>query len=402
MNNLQSINEIKQCALIESSGLFDIDFYLAKYPDVAQSGMDPILHYVRHGEKEWRQPSPTFNPKDYIETYSNNENFLYQYIKSPKPLKTSTNSNKLEYKNTCKIVFSTNEKYLPFLSVAVISILENSPEDLFIEIFILYDSLSSKSIELFKKIEKNNYSYKFIKIPESYKKIIYNSYTSDHITCEAYFRLLIPNIFNSSDYILYLDSDIIALNDIYKLYSIDINKYAFAASPNLFLENEYHDRLWNSLPQKIANNYHNSGVILFNIKQFNKLELFNKCLQMLKSGYNFICHDQDILNIACHGFIKTIELKWNFQWHYLINNNHKLLTQNSFNKILNAYPSPAILHYTSGLKPINYNDNKFVHYFWKYAIKSPFFESLKTKCKYNLTSILNTITNQTPTITNYL
>lgn len=43
---------------VHGSELFDRDFYLARYSDVAAAGFDPLLHYLCHGEKEGRRPSP--------------------------------------------------------------------------------------------------------------------------------------------------------------------------------------------------------------------------------------------------------------------------------------------------------------------------------------------------------
>jgi hypothetical protein len=39
---------------VEAKGMFDVAAYLSKYPDVSQSGMDPLMHYVRHGVFEGR------------------------------------------------------------------------------------------------------------------------------------------------------------------------------------------------------------------------------------------------------------------------------------------------------------------------------------------------------------
>ncbi|WP_226583510.1 glycosyltransferase [Acuticoccus sediminis] len=39
--------------------------YLAMYPDVAAAGFDPVIHYVRHGEREGRRPTRTFDPAAY-------------------------------------------------------------------------------------------------------------------------------------------------------------------------------------------------------------------------------------------------------------------------------------------------------------------------------------------------
>jgi SAM-dependent methyltransferase len=36
---------------------FDREFYLKQYPDVAEAGIDPLEHYIRHGRSEGRAPS---------------------------------------------------------------------------------------------------------------------------------------------------------------------------------------------------------------------------------------------------------------------------------------------------------------------------------------------------------
>ncbi len=42
------------------SGLFDADYYLRTNPDVRESRMDPLEHFVRSGEREGRRPNPVF------------------------------------------------------------------------------------------------------------------------------------------------------------------------------------------------------------------------------------------------------------------------------------------------------------------------------------------------------
>ncbi|MGM1054027.1 MAG: hypothetical protein ACQEXO_16820 [Pseudomonadota bacterium] len=37
---------------------FDTAFYLATYDDVAEQGMNPLLHFLRFGQHEQRQPAP--------------------------------------------------------------------------------------------------------------------------------------------------------------------------------------------------------------------------------------------------------------------------------------------------------------------------------------------------------
>jgi hypothetical protein len=48
----------RQVALLKRSGLFDAEWYLREYTDVAKAGIDPMRHYIEHGAKEGRAPNP--------------------------------------------------------------------------------------------------------------------------------------------------------------------------------------------------------------------------------------------------------------------------------------------------------------------------------------------------------
>ncbi len=50
---------------IRRSGLFDSEWYRRSYPDVDAGGLDPALHYLRHGAAEGRDPGPAFGTRRY-------------------------------------------------------------------------------------------------------------------------------------------------------------------------------------------------------------------------------------------------------------------------------------------------------------------------------------------------
>jgi hypothetical protein len=55
----KSPNEIRQ--RLENSGLFDSQFYLSTYPDIAKAKCDPLNHFLLHGASEGRCPHPLFD-----------------------------------------------------------------------------------------------------------------------------------------------------------------------------------------------------------------------------------------------------------------------------------------------------------------------------------------------------
>lgn len=50
-----------------NSGLFDSDYYLRTNPDVRNAGADPLLHYLRFGGIEGRNPSEAFDARAYLD-----------------------------------------------------------------------------------------------------------------------------------------------------------------------------------------------------------------------------------------------------------------------------------------------------------------------------------------------
>ena len=69
---------------IKASGLFDEKWYLQEYSDVEREKVNPIKHYMLHGYKEGRNPSPNFDTLWYLEAYpdvaAEKINPLFHYI----------------------------------------------------------------------------------------------------------------------------------------------------------------------------------------------------------------------------------------------------------------------------------------------------------------------------------
>jgi hypothetical protein len=60
----------RQLEAIERSGLFDRDWYLRTYPDVAAAFVDPLVHFYEVGWREGRDPGPDFATSDYLKANS--------------------------------------------------------------------------------------------------------------------------------------------------------------------------------------------------------------------------------------------------------------------------------------------------------------------------------------------
>lgn len=63
-----NLKNFRDYFLIRNSGLFDEHYYLLNYPDVRESDVDPLTHFVLYGWKEGRNPSQLFNTNYYLAT----------------------------------------------------------------------------------------------------------------------------------------------------------------------------------------------------------------------------------------------------------------------------------------------------------------------------------------------
>jgi glycosyltransferase involved in cell wall biosynthesis len=55
--------------VLRRSGKFDPEFYLSSNPNVAEAGMNPLMHYLEHGHHERRDPTPKFSTSAYLDAH---------------------------------------------------------------------------------------------------------------------------------------------------------------------------------------------------------------------------------------------------------------------------------------------------------------------------------------------
>ena len=127
--------------------------------------------------------------------------------------------------NTIPIAFASDNNYVKYLSVAIISLTDNMSKDYNYDIVILEDKIKDKSKWLLLEQVKNfkNVSLRFIDINKYFDEYKYiDFHTSDYITRSTYNRLFIPNIFNKYDKVLYLDVDILINYNLVDLYNTEL------------------------------------------------------------------------------------------------------------------------------------------------------------------------------------
>ncbi len=81
----RGLRSVYEFIVLRRSPLFDRAYYLRRNPDVANAGMNPVLHYVEHGARAGLDPSPDFGTRRYLadrpDVAASGLNPLYHFIR---------------------------------------------------------------------------------------------------------------------------------------------------------------------------------------------------------------------------------------------------------------------------------------------------------------------------------
>ena len=296
---------------------------------------------------------------------------------------------------TIPIVFATDKKFVPYMSVAITSLIENSSPENNYDIVILYNDIDKYNQNKLENLCTENISIRFFNMSEIMKQYKDLWYIHWHYSEAMYYRFIIPQIFSNYQKVLYLDGDIVINCDIAELYDINIENNWIGA----IIENSMkHPKspAFNYIEKTLKldkNKYFSSGIMVFNIEQLSKINLFEKCISVLKDLKTPLFPDQDVLNIICNNHTKYIDITYNLQWNIInyYKNIETYIPQETVKQIEEAKKHPKIIHYCGAFKAWKRPDLPYAEYFWHYARKSPFYEEILFE---NLKKSSNTSKNE--------
>ncbi len=271
-------------------------------------------------------------------------------------------------KNIVPIVFAVDDNYAPFLSVTLNSIFCNCSKDFYYKIYVLTDGLSEENKKNLSIYNTEISSVEYLNVKKNLEEIKDLLYLRDYFSNATYYRFFIPSLLPQYDKVLYLDSDLIVLDDISKLFFTDLeNNYAGAVMEEVMsLVDVFGNYVEKGLGINRAN-YFNAGVMLLNLKALREISLLEKFSSLISKFIFKVTQDQDYLNVILKDKVKFLDLGWN-----------KCPMKNDDFDCKNL----KIIHFKLHLKPWLYDQVNFGEYFWEYANKSNSIEYIK-KVKQN-------------------
>lgn len=269
----------------------------------------------------------------------------------------------------CLIV---DKNYIMPTTVLLESLKDNKKTNTNYIVYIISDNIDDLSIKKLENFSDYNFKVKVISVDNQYKDL---PNINKYVTNAAFLKFDIPFLLPEYEKILYLDVDMLVLDDLSELYNTDLqDTYAGVVQDVLMTVLEKRNKELN-LPE-----YFNSGMILFNAKKIKNENLNKKMLELyIEKGENFICHDQDVLNIIFNNNVTLVNPKYN----WLITNHD--FKKKEINKIYKEncnyidYKNFIIIHYVR-LKPWIYKNVRYGRLWLNYYNKTNNYNySLKLK-----------------------
>lgn len=283
------------------------------------------------------------------------------------------------------IVFACSDNFAPYMSVAMQSIIENSSEDRHYDFVVLTRDLSPTSmLTLSRQASQPNIGIGFLDVYAVLGDTVLPHH--GHFRPETYFRLLAPTFLDNVDKAIYLDSDLVVLDDIAKLFDIDIANYMLGATRDADTigqicgyDGTVEPYLYNSLHMTEPLSYFQAGVLLMNLKLFRETITPEEIIDIATSK-TWRWLDQDILNMLVDDDYVEVPMRWNYlvDWQGL-RRTHIVATapQEIQDEYEEARRNIAIAHFAGpDNRPWHYPNCDFGGLFWLYAQDSPYYEAL--------------------------
>lgn len=269
-----------------------------------------------------------------------------------------------------RVVFSIDENFVDYLAVTIQSLVENSAPHKKYILSILANGFSDRAKRILSSFEKENIQIEFYNVKENLEELNIKTLKEDlHWSIATYYRILIPFLFPNDKKVLYLDCDTIILDDVANLIDSDLENKAVGAILDYDSECYTKKRIkYINEEMKLADykKYFNAGVMVFDVEKIEKDQYMKQFLELMQRKFLYL--DQDILNIVFENNVKFLNLEWNYQYHFVFPQFKKL-----YNLKVNE---PKIIHYTTSTKPWNTPEYILCDYWWKYARKTPNYETI--------------------------
>ncbi|MDR0679698.1 MAG: glycosyltransferase family 8 protein [Puniceicoccales bacterium] len=198
------------------------------------------------------------------------------------------------------IVFCCDDRFAGPLQVAAMSTAASTSSNL--AIYVVDCGISPKNKNTLQALKGKYGNLADIIFKEPLREKIFDAFPiASHFSPAVFYRLAIGKTFPELKRAIYMDCDIIVVDDINLLWSVDLGEHPFGAvneETNFFLSQDMMKRKAKvGIP--LERLYMNSGVLLIDCKRFEEAKIFERVLQFVSGCKKLLpCPEQDAMNIC--------------------------------------------------------------------------------------------------------
>jgi lipopolysaccharide biosynthesis glycosyltransferase len=178
------------------------------------------------------------------------------------------------------------------------------------------------------------------------------AFTDRYLTQEAYLRFLAPEVLpREVRRVLYLDCDLVVVDDLGPLWEADLGDAAVGAVSDSDWHAGSGETRLTRLGIPRGHPYVNSGVLLMDLDRWREEGLTEAVFRTVADlGPALRFHDQDALNAALHARIAQLDRRWNLQAMMFSPTLRRALPRD-WEATREARRTPGIIHWTTQAKP---------------------------------------------------
>lgn len=288
------------------------------------------------------------------------------------------------------ILFACNELFVPYISVALQSIIDHASPDRRYDAVVLSNNLSPQSMQtLHDQVTRDNFGIGFLNAIAALGDVKLPRH--GHFAVETYYRLLAPELLDHLDKAIYMDGDLVALHDIAELYDIDIDGHLLAATRDADTAGQcagYDAAIYPYLRDEVGledpYEYFQAGVLVMNLKEFRRQHPAGRSIEIAASKH-WHWLDQDVLNLLAQGNYYRLDTSWNtlMDWQHLRRSHIVAQAPQAIQDEYDAArANPRVVHYAGpDDRPWLYPKADMAEYFWEYARRSPYYDELQRRLR---------------------
>lgn len=281
------------------------------------------------------------------------------------------------------VVVTLNKAYIPYFAVMVQSLFGKRDPSRRYEVLVFSLDIEEGDLEEVRAFTAcDGFAIRLVRIDE-HRQELERIVPQESFTLETFFRLVAPYMLVGFEKVVYLDCDLVVLEDVGELYDTDLGDCLLAAAIDVgmagmvggYLPGE-RERL-TGLGIEDPENYFSAGVLVWSLeafrREFQAHDLFAYAIEKTPR-YG----DQDTLNYFCQGRVRYLDQRWNTLFDsegIRVSQIVPFAPNDLQEEYRRARLDPAIFHYAGPIKPWRDRvDGSWL--FWREARQSARYEEV--------------------------